>query len=318
MAAGVLWSNTLAYGHVTLAPYGQMSELSSIGQRFAGAGPTMINENEPYAGRHFLRLMAAESPSDIRRRLMLLRSGSEVPKGSYADLDQFQLPGLLLYRTIVLRTSPVASRPPSPYRLVYNGTWYQVWQRPSGPLRRPVLDRLPLGDQFHPAGVPACTEVFRLAREAGPKGMLATAARSNPTGMTVPSPLPTGRTIRRFRISRPADYVIWLGGSVVGHLVAAVDGRQIGSTHEVLSEPGGYIPLGRLRLAAGMHTVVLAYGRASLAPGSAGPSAADPPFADGPLEVSPPPGDPKVTYLPPRHYRSLCGRRWDWVEALGQ
>jgi hypothetical protein len=152
-----------------------MSELSSIGQRFAGAGPTMINENEPYAGRHFLRLMAAESPSDIRRRLMLLRDGDEVAKGGYADLDQFQLSGLLIYRTIVLRTSPVASRPPAPYHLVYNGTWYQVWQRPVR-LARAVIDSLPLGGPYNPAGVPACSAVFRLAREAGPEGMLAAAA----------------------------------------------------------------------------------------------------------------------------------------------
>lgn len=317
VAAGVICGNALAYGHVTLAPYGQMAELSYIGQHFADAGPTMINENEPYAGRHFLRLMAAESPSDIRRRLMLLRNGSEVSKGGYADLDQFQLSGLLTYRTIVIRTSPVASRPPAPYRLVYTGTWYQVWQRPPGALRRPVIDSLPLGNQYQPAGIPPCGEVFRLAREAGPRGMLAATARALPTALAVPSPLPAGTTIHRFQISAPGEYVIWLGGTVVGHLVTAVDGKQIGSTHEVISEPGGYIPLGRLRLSRGAHTLVLSYSGASLAPASAGPSAADPPFLDGPLEISPPAGKLPVTYVAPGDYRRLCGRPWDWVEALG-
>jgi hypothetical protein len=317
VAVGVLWGNALAYGHVTLAPYGQMSELSYIGQRFAGAGPTMINENEPYAGRHFLRLTAAESPSDVRRRVIPLRNGDEVPKGGYADLDQFQLAGLLVYRTIVMRTSPVASRPPSPYRLVYNGTWYQVWQRPAGSLQRPVLDSLALGDQYNPAGVPACDQVSSLAREAGPNGLLAAAARTAPTVITVPAQLASGETIRRFRVAAPGQYVIWLGGSLVGHLVTSVDGKRVGSTHEVISEPGGYLPLARLRLSAGVHTVVLSYGGPSLAPGSAGPSAADPPFTDGPLVISPPAGEPPVTYVSPKNYRDLCRQSWDWVEALG-
>jgi hypothetical protein len=215
-----------------------------------------------------------------------------------------------------MRTSPVASRPPAVYHLVYNGTWYEVWRRSPRP-RRPVLDSLPLGGQYAPAGEPACSEVFRLAREAGPKGILAAAARDTPAGLAVPSPLPSGATVRRFHVPAAGVYVLWLGGSVVGHLVTSVDGRRIGSTHEILSEPGGYIPLGRVRLSAGIHTVVLSYSGASLAPGSAGPSAADPPFIDGPLEISPPPGEPAVTYVAPTNYRSLCGRRWDWVEALG-
>jgi hypothetical protein len=316
VAVGVLWGNALAYGHVTIAPYDQMSELSYIGQHFAGQGPTMINENQPYAGRHFLRLMAAESPSDIRRRPIFLLNGGEVDKGSYADLDQFALSSLLVYRTIVMRASPVASRPPAPYRLVYNGAWYQVWQRPSGSLHRPVIDSLPLGSAYDPAGVPACNQVLRLAREAGPTGMLAAAAHPAPASISVPSPLPHGNTTRRFRVSAPGEYEIWLGGSVVGHLIAQVDGRQIASTHEVIDEPGGYVPFGRLRLATGIHAVTLSYGGASLAPGSAGPSAADPPFIDGPLEVSVPPGRLPVTYVSPAAYRSLCGRSWDWVEAL--
>jgi hypothetical protein len=316
LAVGVLWGNVLNYGHVTLAPYGQMSELSYIGQRFAGPGPTMINENEPYAGRHFLRDMAAESPSDLRVRQDQLRGGALLQEGQYADLDQFALQGLLVYRTIVMRTSPVASRPPAPYHLVYNGKWYQVWQKPPG-AQRPVVDLLPLGSKFNPAGVPACSSVLDLAREAGGSGLLAAAGRAAPTGIAVPGRLPNGNTVERFQVATPGVYEIWLGGSVVGHLVTSVDGKQIGSTHEVLDEPGGYLPLGRLRLRPGLHTVVLSYSGTSLAPGSAGPGNANDPFTDGPLEISPPPGNVPLTYVTPNHYRTLCGKAWDWIEALG-
>lgn len=317
VGVGVVWSNALQYGHVTLAPYAQMSELSRIGQRFAGHGPTMINENEPYAGRHFLRQTDPESPSDIRPRAVLLRDGSEVQKGGYEDLDQFQLSTLEIYRTIVIRSSPVASRPPANYHLVYNGTWYQVWEKRPGVLQRPIVDSLPLGDPYDPAATPACGQVFKLAREAGPTGMLAAAAREAPTGINVPAQLPDGKTSERFQLITPGEYEIWLAGAVVGHLVTSVDGKRIGSTHEIINEPGGYIPLGKLRLGVGVHTVVLSYGGGSLAPGSAGPSAADPPFTDGPLEISAPPGKVPVTYVSPAKYRSLCGKPWDWVEALG-
>jgi hypothetical protein len=313
----VLWSNVLGYGHVTLAPYGQMSELSAIGQKFAGDGPTMINENEPYAGRHFLRQEAPEEPSDLRVRADRLRNGGELQEGQYADLDQFQLGTLLSYRTIVTRTSPVASRPPASYRLVYTGTWYQVWQKRTGVLRRPVIDSLPLGSSYDPTGTPACTDVFRLAREAGGSGMLAAARQASPTGITVPAQLPNGKTSEKIQITRSGDYEIWLGGSIVGHLVTSVDGRTIGSTHEVLNEPGGYIPLGKLRLRPGVHTVALSYSGTSLAPGSAGPGNANDPFTDGPLEISPPPGNVPVKYVAPAKYRTLCGKRWDWIEALG-
>jgi hypothetical protein len=278
----------------------------------------MINENEPYAGRHFLRQMTPESPSDIRYRPVLLRGGGEVSKGGYADLDQFQLSTILVYRTIVMRSSPVASRPPAPYHLIYSGKWYQVWQKGAGALaQRPVMDHLPLGGQYNPAAVPACAQVAKLAREAGPNGLLAAPTRQAPTGINVPPQLPSGKTTEQFQVASPGIYEIWLGGSVVGHLVTSVNGKTINSTHESINEPGGYLPLGTVRLAAGVSTIVLSYSGGSLAPGSAGPSAADPPFSDGPLEISSPPGKLPITYVSPGNYRSLCGKAWDWVEALG-
>ena len=317
VSVAVLWGNALAYGHVTLAPYGQMSELSYIGQHFAGQGPTMINENNPYAGRHFLRLMDAEEPSDIRPRAVLLRNGGEVPTGSYSDLDQFQIATLMVYRTIVMRTGPMASRPPAPFRLIYNGTWYQVWQRPDSVLARQIIDSIPLGEPLSPIAIPNCTDVARLAREAGPHGELAAAQRVPPIGTNIPPTLPEGSNTRTFNPAGPGVYEFWLGGGIAGHLTTTVDKRQIGSTHEILNEPGGFIPLGTARLAAGVHHFTLTYSSGGLAPGSAGPSEADPAFTVGPLQASLVPGDIPVIYFAPAEYRQLCGHPWDWIEALG-
>ena len=316
IAFGVVWSNVLAYHHVTVAPYGQLKELSEIGHRFAGDGPTMVNEYEPYAVRHFLRDMDPESPSELRYRVIPLLGGQQVPKGGYADLDQFELPGLLVYRTIVTRTSPVASRPPAPYSLVYDGRWYRVWQRPVQP-QRLVLDHLPLGNSIDPAAVPACSQVLRLGREAGQLGLLAAVARPAPSVAGVPSPLPTGDTTAAFVVSTPGVYQVWLAGSFARRVVAHVDGVRVGSSHEVINEAGGWTPLGSIRLVAATHRVTLSYGDAELSPGSGGPGAAGPTLPVGPVALAP--GDQRlpVSYFSPARARSLCGRSWDWVEALG-
>ena len=50
-------------------------------------------------------------------------------EGRFADLSAFRPADLHEYRTLVLRRSPVASRPPSSYRLTWSGRYYEVWQR---------------------------------------------------------------------------------------------------------------------------------------------------------------------------------------------
>ncbi len=123
---GVALSDALAYHDVNLAPYAQLAELQSIGHQIAGQGPTLITEYNPYAARHFLREAQAEGASELRYRPVALRDGSEVAKGESVDTDAISLPELLHYRTLVLRRSPAQSRPPSVYRLIRAGSYYDV------------------------------------------------------------------------------------------------------------------------------------------------------------------------------------------------
>jgi hypothetical protein len=129
IAGGVLWSNALAYHGASLAPHDQLAELEAIGLRYAGQGPALMTEYQPYGVRHFLRRLEAEGVSELRRRPVPRRDGSLVEKGGQADLDELALDGVLVYRTLVLRRSLTASRPPSPYHLRWRGGWYEVWQR---------------------------------------------------------------------------------------------------------------------------------------------------------------------------------------------
>ena len=64
------------------------------------------------------------------------------------------------------------------------------------------------------------------------------------------------------------------------------------------------------------HRLTLSYGDATLYPGSGGPGAAGPFFPVGPLAIAPVTGDLPITYVLPSDARSLCGKRWDWIEAL--
>ena len=165
IAGGVLWSNALAYRQVWLAPRSQLQELETIGTKFSGQGPALMTEYSPFGVRHFLRSMDPEGASELRRRPDLLRDGGEVPKGGYADIDQFQLDGLLVYRTLVLIHSPSSSRPPSNYHLVWSGKYYDVWQRPVSATAH-ILEHVPLGTYPQPAAVPPCSEVLRIGRVA--------------------------------------------------------------------------------------------------------------------------------------------------------
>jgi hypothetical protein len=329
LAAVILWSNALAYRDVRLAPRPQMAELETIGQKFAGDGPTLMTEYQPYGVRHFLRNTDAEGLSELRVRTIPLINGKPAPPHSYYDLDQINLNALLTYRTLVLRRNPSLSRPPAPYRLVYQGRYYEVWQRPAvgGPT---VTKHLGLGTVVDPVGVPSCSQVRGLARVAGPNGTLAAVARPNdvavgltatdhpaswnstvyPTSLLPDSP---GTISTSVQIKEPGVYTFWLGGSVAPETDLRVDGRLVDSVRDQLLNSGQYILLGRAYMTAGTHQVQIEIHGADLYPGSGGA-----PFPIGPLVLSSSdPADSTIQYFPPSQASTLCGKTWDWIEALG-
>jgi hypothetical protein len=327
IAGGVLWSNTLAYHDAWLAPRDRLVELERIGDRFAGQGPALMTEYEPYGVRHFLRALDAEGTSELRRRIIPLRSGQPLRPLGYADVDRFQPSALLVYRTLVLQRSPVESRPPSLYRLLWQGRYYDVWQRPE--VFAPIVERVPLGDPLHPAAVPPCSRILRLAEEVGPDGTLVAAARRDPlilplTALRYPEswdvdpatpgalylassgvavgtiPLPPGR------------YFVWLGGTVLGRVELRIDDRMVGSARRRLNWPGGYELLGSVEVERPTRVrVELRYESGGLAPGSGGV----PPWSAGPLVLSAGAGD-RLDSIPAAGARSACGRSLDWVEGF--
>jgi hypothetical protein len=309
IAAGVLWSNALAYHEVSLAPRGRLHELETIGRAFAGQGPALMTTYEPYGARHFLRREDPESASELRRRFVYLRDGSVLDKGESADIDRFRLDGILDYRTLVLRRGPAASRPPSVYRLVRSGRYYEAWQRPAAGFRT-ILEHLSLGDARQAAGVPRCSDVLRLARLADRAGgSLVTAMR--PQAIPVATPSLSGTVTTQIEALEAGRYTAWLAGDWFGRSSVSVDGREVGAKRAELNWPSVYTDLGSVELDGGPHTVALTYDSDGWHPGSGGA-----PFSFGPLALSREDAREPVVRVAPSQARRLCGRRLDWIEAV--
>jgi hypothetical protein len=305
VVGGVLWSNVLQYHDVWLGPRDQLAELERIGSRFAGDGPALMTEYQPYGVRHFLRRLDAEGASELRVRPVPLRNGRVLDKGATANIDDFDQAALRVYRTLVLRRSPTDSRPPSDYRLVSSGRWYDVWQRDGTSSQ--VLEHVPLGDGAQPAAVPDCSEVARLARVAGPNGRLA--AVELPATVVVPTYGAMGDVTVGVPVGGP--YGIWMGGSIRNRLQTAVDGEPLADVRYHLDYPGQFMLLGMAELTAGRHEISLRHSNGGLRPGS---GVEETPV--GPLVLSPATPDAPVTIVPVADARRLCGKRLDWVEAL--
>jgi hypothetical protein len=322
IGSGVLLSSALAYQGVNLAPRQRLAELERIGRLFAGQGPALLTEYEPYGARHFLRRLEAEGSSELRRRQVPLLDGRIAEKGEWSDTDRIDPEALFAYRTLVLRRSPAQSRPPAAYRLRWRGRYYEVWQRPKG-ARAPL--RLALGSAPGASARPDCAAIERLARQAGPGGQLLAApgapARVIDLGATAhPAawerapgllPLGAGQAAGRFEIAAGGRFEAWLGGSVKAEMILEIDGRVIGRARSELNPAGLYVSLGAVRLGRGRHSFVLRYGGADLHPGSA--ASAETGFAVGPLVLAQS-GRRPLLRIPASRADLLCRGDLDWVE----
>ncbi len=324
IGAGVIWSNAYAYRQLDLAPYEQLGELEEIGEDISGQGPTLMTTYEPYGTRHFLREADPEGVSELRRRPIPLRGGGVVKKGDPADIDELDLGGVLVYRTLVLRRGPGRSRPPFPYRLVDRKRFYDVWQRP--PATPPELEHLPLGEGVQPAAEAPCDEVQQLADSVGPGGSLAFAPRrptvvfalsrfDHPPSWSDPAseqlfPTTTGSAELLIQLPSAGHWRAWLGGVVTGKVELRIDGREVGSVQHTFNY-GTYANLGEAELGPGSHLIELRYSGEDLHPGSAGD-----PEGMGPLVFTREEARSEVLRVPAEDAPELCGRRLDWVEAI--
>lgn len=182
-----LVSDALAYRIALPAPTGRLAELSRIDRLLAGKGPVLVNEYEEYV-KHYMRGSRGSDPYEswTAARAQLRNPTLKVAAHTY-DLDQMKTSYIERWRFIVLRRSPVESRPPSNYDRVWAGEWYEVWRRTRpAPLVHVALGTPP----FDPTEPLDC----RLVRNLVGSGTVVASIRPRPQVLPISGarPLPPG------------------------------------------------------------------------------------------------------------------------------
>jgi hypothetical protein len=348
IAGGVLWSNVLGYTDATLAPRARLAELQTIGGLVAGKGPTLINEYEIYADRHFLRKGAPVEPAEFRPFTIPLSDRVILTKGAWADLDSFALPTLEAYRSIVTRRSPAESRPPSIYRLVFQGRYYQLWQRPAQPTVR-ILTHVPLGESnklpycgaasnapnaplcsLNPVATPPCREIQGLARQAlsaharllayqRPAPIVARGDQSVWPAAWVHNaaeralvPTTPGQAVAHIAVASGQRYELWVAGSFGRGFDVSIDGVHVARIKDELSLFSGYFHIADVYLGPEVHALTFTFPHADLTPGSAENTLSSL-NAIALVPKSPP---SELIGASPQQATGLCGRPLDWIELV--
>jgi hypothetical protein len=309
LGVALLVSDALAYRMALVAPVDRLNELGAIDKRFAGRGPILVNEYEEYT-KHYMRRSRGSDPYEGWSAGRAELRDRELPVGGHSyDLDQLRTSFIERWPLIALRRSPAESVPPSNFRRVWSGRFYEVWQR----VAPQPLEHLALG---HPPYDPTA---------ALPCGVNGTALL-RPKPLIVPignvSPLPAGwsRDVRagtlvtnkggriavEFQAQGPVH--VWLRGSAFRKLQVLIDGQPIGSVRE-LNGPNQWMDVGLAQLAPGAHRLELVRPTRSLRPGDAqhdeiGPFALV--SADRPRRVR------------GGALRHACGQPADWLDILGR
>src|SRR5262249_23123777 len=308
------------------------------------------NEYEIYADRHFLREGAPTEPSEYREPSLPLRSGVVLTKDGAANLDAFPLSTLLPYRSIVVRRSPVNSRPPSIYHLVWQGRYYELGQRAEEPAQT-ILEHIPYGDSntltycgqaqrgsneplcaIEPVAVnPSCPQIRGLGRRAlresahlvayqRPAPIVVRADQSlwpaawfHATAEQTLTATRPATLLAHIAVASPQRYEVWSGGSFGRGFVVRVDGERVGAVKDQLSNIDGYVHVGDLFLSPGVHTFAVTYPHADLTPGS-GASGFTILSAIALQPRERPPSE--LIEVPGTQAVALCGRPLDWIELV--
>jgi hypothetical protein len=221
----------------------------------------------------------------------------------------------------VRRRNPIASRPPAPYRRVWDGHYYEVWRGPKG--LPTVVDHLPFGNGADPTGTVDCAAVRQLAARVEPGGELIAAVRRSPVmlrarDMQLPPGWPVlpngqvgalGKGELRGSVTAPAGrYRVWVRGTFGRGVDVLVDGRDVGHAGDVQTREQMSLA-GETHLRAGSHELKLVRGGPSPAPGNGRDEGYQAVFLEPVAPIV-------LKRVPAGRAASLCGTRADWVELL--
>ncbi|MDQ3607374.1 MAG: hypothetical protein M3459_00500, partial [Actinomycetota bacterium] len=237
LTAGILLSSALAYHDVSLAPYDRYAELLDINDRLAGQGPVIFNENDEFT-EYFLRSGPAwaepEWPHGYRFEPYELNALVDTDRRpsikTPLDPDDLALDYVMEAEYMVLRRSPLTSRPPSAYELAWEGEHYAVWRNTD---REVAAHRILGPDVLNQTAEVSCEDIEELVAEADVEdGRLAFVERplgpvleltdmeysstwgpyeNYPGALTFSGP---GAVQGTFDIEEAQRFTVWLEGSV--------------------------------------------------------------------------------------------------------
>ena len=343
LAGGVAASDALQYHGSNLAPTARYEELASIDSRFAGRGPTLFTDYDEYS-LYLLRDLDVGGPGFMYPPPAVVQT-----EGQPASLDLIPPAALRSYPLIVTRRDPAASRPPAAYRLLFQGAYYEVWGRLPGAaaaLAHVRLSSTAAGlrtDELAGAravgaasaggvGLPVqCSRMERVARLAESHGARLISAsppeivgidvarashpawRESRLGLLMSRP---GRLEATFAVPHTGLWDLWLQGEIMPAVGVSVNGRPLasisGQLTGVATDPDTMAPL-RVRLTAGLDRLTITRGASSLlAPGSGGSAILDSIF----LTPAGSGAQATLRVTPAAQWRSLCGRRLEWIESV--
>jgi len=322
LAGGVLASDALLYHTSDLAPTARYQELATLDSRFAGKGPALFTDFDEYS-LYELRELDIGGPDFVYPPPAL--AGAAGGYGEPVDLDRVAPASLRAYPLIVTRRDPAASRPPAAYRLLWQGSYYQVWgRRPGAP---------PASAHVALTGTPTqqCARIGAFARSAGepddeligaqaPLLVRVSLARAvHPArwghereGLVMSTP---GSLSASVLLPSAGVWDVWVQGQIMPSVGLSVDGRALASIAGQLdgnSLVPDTVPPIPARLTAGTHRLSLTRHGFTLAPGDGGQAVLDAIFLT-PAHVDP---QGSLHVAAAGDWPSLCGRSYQWVELV--
>jgi hypothetical protein len=321
LTLAIVASDLLAFHVDQPSSTNRMLAMENVAEHFAGRGPLLFNESDEYI-KYFARAAQSIAPFDsITPRQV------EEPAGvfnRFYDLDQEPLAYVESFPLIVTRRSPIASRPPSNYKLVYGNTYYEAWARQPGPT---VIAHLSLQSEWQGSAVPECSAVKALVAAAPRDGEFIQATVAPSTGfdiLTAPSrpfswgrdgatdevtPLGPGDVSEVVDVPASGTYRAWVQGSFPRAVRVLVDGRSVGSV-DGADSVDQWTYAGPVDLSAGHHTLEISRGGGGIGPGN-GSYLAQIGYVT--LQHL----GPEVLHtVPLSRWRSLCSVAADWIELV--
>ena len=329
LALAIVASDMLGYHQDQTSPVNRMLAMEAVANRLAGRGSVLFNESDEFV-KYFTRAADTNPAFDSQspRQALLITSANRF--NQFFDLDQETLPYVESFPLIVTRRSPIASRPPSNYKLIYTNEFYDAWSRQSAPkpLAHISLEGTLGAVAWQGAATPDCASVAALVKTA-PRGtelveavvppstgFLAVNAPSRPPGWVSDPNLPgavtpvgPGRLTQQLHVSSSGSYVVWVQGTFSRPVEVLVDGHDAGSA-DGLDSVDQWSKLGSIRLSRGRHTVVIVRGGGRVYPGD-GSKITE--LGGVTLRKS---GAEVLRTVPLARWRSLCGKPADWIELV--